>query len=65
MFIVGMAVVLSLFYIGALSFAFIGAEDEPVFKDMLNDLAKNNPGVSLSTLSKRCVPHEVDIMPLC
>ena len=49
-FIVGMAVVLSLFYIGALSFAFIGAEDELVFKDMLNDLAKNDPGVSVIDL---------------
>ncbi|KAI0086473.1 hypothetical protein BDY19DRAFT_960057 [Irpex rosettiformis] len=46
-FIVGMAVVLSLFYIGALSFAFIGAEDEAVFKDMLNDLARNDPGILL------------------
>ena len=49
-FIVGMAVVLSLFYIGALSFAFIGAEDELVFKDMLNDLAMNDPGVSVIDL---------------
>ncbi|KAI0702297.1 hypothetical protein BC835DRAFT_1431023 [Cytidiella melzeri] len=46
-FIVGMVVVLSLLFIGALSCAFVGAEDEAVFKDLLNDLARNNPGILL------------------
>lgn len=46
-FIVGMAVVMSLCFVMVISFAFIGAEDAPVFKDVLNDLAQHNPGVSL------------------
>ncbi|KAI0345843.1 hypothetical protein BDW22DRAFT_1324837 [Trametopsis cervina] len=46
-FIVGIAVVISLFFIGAISFAFIGAEEEAVFKDLLNDLAQHNPGIVL------------------
>lgn len=51
-FIVGIAVVMSLFFIGALSFAFIGAEDEPMFQKTLNELAKEHPGVSLRALLK-------------
>lgn len=45
MFVVGMAVVLSLLFIGAISFAFIGAEEEQIFKDLLNDIAQNTSGV--------------------
>jgi hypothetical protein len=48
-FVIGMAVALSLLFIGALSCAFIGAEEDAVFKDLLNDLAVNNPGVSISS----------------
>ena len=48
-FIVGMAIVLSLCFIGVISFAFIGAEDAPVFKSTLSDLAAENPGVSYDT----------------
>lgn len=45
-FIVGMAIVMSLCFVGVISFAFIGAEDTPVFKDVLNGLAQTSPGVS-------------------
>ncbi|GJE99627.1 hypothetical protein PsYK624_158980 [Phanerochaete sordida] len=46
-FIVGMAIVISLFFVGALSFAFIGAEDEPVFRATLDKLAAESPGIVL------------------
>lgn len=49
-FIVGIAIIMSLFFIGAVSFAFIGAEDAPVFQNTLNDLAKSSPGVSTSVI---------------
>ncbi|KAF7792627.1 hypothetical protein EIP86_003724 [Pleurotus ostreatoroseus] len=39
MFVVGIAIVISLCFIGAISFAFIGAEDELIFRDVLNELA--------------------------
>ncbi|KIP08115.1 hypothetical protein PHLGIDRAFT_56755, partial [Phlebiopsis gigantea 11061_1 CR5-6] len=45
--IVGIGVIMSLFFIGALSFAFIGGEDEPVFQTTLDGLAKNSPGFLL------------------
>lgn len=46
-FIVGMAILFSLFFIFSLSCAFIGTEDdEPPFKDMLDSVAANDPGVS-------------------
>lgn len=44
-FIVGIAIVISLFFIISISFAFVGAEDEAVFKDILDSLAETNPGV--------------------
>lgn len=44
-FIVGIAIIMSIFFIGALSFAFIGGEDAPVFQEILDNLAHNNPGV--------------------
>ena len=44
-FIVGIAIIMSLFFIGALSFAFVGGEDVPVFREILDDLANNDPGV--------------------
>ena len=48
-FIVGMAILFSLFFIFSLSCAFIGTEeDEPPFKDLLDNVAANDPGVSLS-----------------
>ncbi|EKM49539.1 uncharacterized protein PHACADRAFT_265076 [Phanerochaete carnosa HHB-10118-sp] len=46
-FIVGISIVISLFFIGSLSFAFIGAEDAPVFRDTLDSLADQNPGLVL------------------
>lgn len=44
-FIVGIAVIMSIFFIGALSFAFIGGEDAPVFQNILDELAHTSPGV--------------------
>lgn len=46
-FIVGIGIVISLFFIGALSFAFIGSEDEPVFQKRLDTLAATSPGLVL------------------
>ena len=48
-FIVGMAILFSLFFIFSLSCAFIGTEeDEPPFKEMLDNVAANDPGVSVN-----------------
>ena len=41
-----MAVLFSIVFIGAISLAFVGAEDDPVFQDVLNEIARDNPGVS-------------------
>ncbi|KAG2126536.1 hypothetical protein DEU56DRAFT_822353 [Suillus clintonianus] len=42
------AIIFSLLFIIAVSFSFLGEdEDEPPFKSMLNDIAKNDPGVVL------------------
>ncbi|KAH8104622.1 hypothetical protein BXZ70DRAFT_599275 [Cristinia sonorae] len=46
-FLVAMAMLFSLFFIASISFAFIGAEDEPEFRDLLNDIARNDPGIVL------------------
>jgi len=47
-FIVGMAIAFSLFFIFSLSCAFIGTEeDEPPFKELLDNVAANNPGIVL------------------
>ncbi|THH01895.1 hypothetical protein EW026_g861 [Hermanssonia centrifuga] len=46
-FIVWMGIAISILFITAVSFAFIGAEDELVFKDLLNDIAEHSPGVVL------------------
>lgn len=41
-----LAISLSLFFITAISFAFMGSDgDEPYFKKTLNSVAQNNPGV--------------------
>ena len=45
-FLVIMAVLFSIVFIGAISLAFVGAEDDPVFQDVLNEIARDNPGVS-------------------
>ena len=55
-FIVIIAVAFSLLFIASISFAFIGSEEQPEFKDLLDDVARNNPGVSL--LSFPDVSHE-------
>lgn len=46
-FLVVMTVLFSVVFIGAISLAFVGAEDDPVFRDVLNEMARDNPGVSV------------------
>ncbi len=50
-FLIIIAFTFSVFFIASISFAFVGAEDEPTFKGLLEDIAHNNPGVS------RCHPY--------
>ena len=46
--LLALGISLSLFFIMAISFAFLGEEgDEPYFKSVLTDVAQNSPGVSL------------------
>ncbi|KAF9233293.1 hypothetical protein BU15DRAFT_54088 [Melanogaster broomeanus] len=46
--LLAIAVLFSLFFILALSCAFLGADaDEPYFKSILNDVAQNSPGIVL------------------
>lgn len=56
-FIVGIAIIMSLFFIGAISFAFIGGEDAPAFQDVLNNLAQTSPGVSVKPCYLQTEPH--------
>lgn len=45
--IIGFGITLSLFFIMAMCFAFLGEEgDVPFFKNALADVAQNSPGVS-------------------
>ncbi|CAL1713170.1 unnamed protein product [Somion occarium] len=46
-FLVVMALLFSLLFIASISFAFIGSEEGPDFKDVLDDVAQNNPGIVL------------------
>ncbi|TCD70138.1 hypothetical protein EIP91_004608 [Steccherinum ochraceum] len=47
-FLVVMAVLFSLFFVGTISFAFIGSEEEtPPFKTMLDAVARDTPGIVL------------------
>lgn len=52
------ALIFSLLFILALSCSFLGGdeEDDPLFKSMLNDIATNDPGVS--------VPYVFDVLLL-
>lgn len=53
-FIVFIAIAFSLIFIASISFAFIGSEDEETsFKDLLDDVARNNPGVCQFVLFRR------------
>lgn len=46
-FLVGLAALLSLFFIISVSMVFVGAADEEdPFKELLDNAAKTNPGVS-------------------
>ena len=65
LFIVGIAIVISLFFIAAVSFAFIGAEEELPFKDTLNDLAENSPGVRLSIALRPQILTMTDVRRFC
>ncbi|KAJ3556196.1 hypothetical protein NM688_g2160 [Phlebia brevispora] len=47
LFLVGIAIVISLCFIGAISCAFIGGEDEAIFKDLLDKIAEQSPGILL------------------
>ncbi|KAF9817293.1 hypothetical protein IEO21_03553 [Rhodonia placenta] len=48
MFLIGMAIGFSLIFIVSISFAFVGSdEDEPPFKEFLDNIAKDNPGIVL------------------
>jgi hypothetical protein len=59
--ILTISVLFSLFFITAMSFAFMGDEgDEPHFKKTLNDVAQNTPGVSDSI---RLVDCQVTTLP--
>ncbi|KAI0076698.1 hypothetical protein K474DRAFT_1662571 [Panus rudis PR-1116 ss-1] len=46
-FIIIIAIIFSAVFISSISFAFIGAEEEPAFRDLLNDVANNDPGIVL------------------
>ena len=56
-FLVGLAAVISLCFIVVISFAFLGAEDEAIFKNVLDNLAETNPGVRLPTTSRYCITN--------
>ncbi|KAJ3480737.1 hypothetical protein NLI96_g8140 [Meripilus lineatus] len=45
--LVVIAFTFSLIFIASISFAFIGSEDEPIFKDLLEDIVHNSPGIVL------------------
>lgn len=46
--IVTLAIIASLFFIMSISFAFLGADvEDPYFKNMLNNVASNSPGIVL------------------
>lgn len=53
-FIIFIAFFFSFIFIFSISFAFVGSEDEETFKDLLNDIAHNSPGVSC-ILPTHCV----------